>query len=206
MQLAVEALSVAGMAAVSYASTNVDNLVILLAYRAKPGYRPFYVGLTFVSVCLLALLVSLALAVAAQALAPDKIRYLGLIPIGFGCYHLLRLARRRAGRDAPGPRQPPGSTGVFAYCGFALVLLANSADSISLMMPILADLKAVFVVACFAGAATMAVLLGGLAHVLARAPGSGPYLEALEKWVLPFLLIGVGILILADTPTDLLIA
>lgn len=204
--MATEALSVAGMAAVSYASTNVDNLVILLAYRAKPGYRPFYVGLTFVSVCLLVLFVSLALAAAAQALAPDKIRYLGLVPIGYGCHHLLRWAKRRAGGERAAPRQPPGPIGIYAYFGFAVVLLANSSDSISLMTPILADLKAVFVVACFAGAATMAVLLGGLAHVLARSARSRPYLEALERWVLPFLLIAVGILVLTDTPTDLLIA
>ena len=47
----VEALSVASLAAVSYVSTNLYNLVLLSAYGAKPGTRPLFVKLTFVFVC-----------------------------------------------------------------------------------------------------------------------------------------------------------
>ena len=56
----IEALSVASFAAVSYVSTNLDNLVLLSAYGAKPGTRPLFVKLTFVFVCFVVLLVSLA--------------------------------------------------------------------------------------------------------------------------------------------------
>ncbi len=52
----IEALSVASVAAMSYVSTNFDNLVVLSAYGAKPGYRPLYVKLTFICVCLTVLL------------------------------------------------------------------------------------------------------------------------------------------------------
>ncbi len=58
----IDALSVASVAAISYASTNFDNLVVLSAYSAKSGYRPLLVKLTFILVCLTVLLVSLALA------------------------------------------------------------------------------------------------------------------------------------------------
>jgi hypothetical protein len=64
----IEALSVASLAAVSYVSTNLDNLVLLSAYGAKPGTRPLFVKLTFVFVCFVVLLVSLALARAADSL------------------------------------------------------------------------------------------------------------------------------------------
>ena len=70
----IEAVSIASVSAVSYVSTNLDNLVILSAYGAKPGYRPFFVKLTFVSVCLVVLLVSLALARAADTLPPVDLR------------------------------------------------------------------------------------------------------------------------------------
>ena len=35
----IEAMSVGSLAAISYGSTNFDNLVILSAYSVKPGYR-----------------------------------------------------------------------------------------------------------------------------------------------------------------------
>jgi hypothetical protein len=44
----IEALSIASVSAVSYVSTNLDNLVILSGYGAKPGYRPFFVKLTLI--------------------------------------------------------------------------------------------------------------------------------------------------------------
>ena len=58
----IEGLSIASLAAVSYVSTNLDNLVVLSAYGAKPGYRPLFVRLIFVFVCVTVLFISLALA------------------------------------------------------------------------------------------------------------------------------------------------
>ena len=95
-----EVLSVATLTAVSYASTNFDNLVVLSAYSGKPACRPFYVKLTFVLVCLMVLAISLGLANAADALPAGKIRYLGLIPIALGGYQLFKLTFvRRGGQD-----------------------------------------------------------------------------------------------------------
>lgn len=202
----IEALSIATVTAISYVSTNFDNLVVLSAYGAKPGYKPLLVNLTFLLVCLIVLLASLALAQAADALPPEKIRYLGLIPIGVGCYHLVRLFTGRAGRNVSGRNEVPGQIGLSAYVGFALVLLANSSDSISVMTPVLADLKPVFVVVCFAASVAMAIFMSALANILTRHPGSRHYLERLDKWVLPFLLIGIGMLILTNTPSDIFVA
>jgi cadmium resistance protein CadD (predicted permease) len=202
----IEALSVAGIAAVSYASTNIDNLIILSAYGAKPGYRPLFVKLTFIFVCLTVLLVSLALAHAVDTLPADKIRYLGLIPIALGCYQILQLIiGRRGGGEAPSLDKPLNSIGVFTYLGFASVLLANSSDSISIMTPLLADLKPVFVLACFGAAVAVAIAMSSLADSLARHPASKSYLEKLAKWVLPFLLIGIGLLIVTDRPSDIFV-
>ena len=97
LQLFIELLSVASLTAISYVSTNFDNLVILSAYGARPGYRPFYVKLTFVLVCLTVLLLSLVLANAADALPAGKLRYLGLIPITLGGYYLFKLIFDRSG-------------------------------------------------------------------------------------------------------------
>ena len=87
----IEALSIASLAAVSYVSTNLDNLILLSAYGAKPGTRPLFVKLTFVFVCLTVLFVSLALARAADTLPTVDLRYLGLVPMSLGAYQLVLL-------------------------------------------------------------------------------------------------------------------
>jgi cadmium resistance protein CadD (predicted permease) len=201
----VKTLSLAGVAAISYVSTNFDNLVFLLAYGAKPGYKLLLVNLTFLLVCIVVLVASLALALAANTLPAERIRYLGLVPIGVGCYHLVKLVAGRVGAKILGLNEGPGPIGFSAYLGFALVLLANSGDTLSVMTPILAGLQPVFVFACFAAALAMAIFLTALAGSLARYPKSKPYLEKLHKWVLPFLLIGIGVLILTDTRVEMFV-
>lgn len=200
----IEALSVASVAAMSYVSTNFDNLVVLSAYGAKPGYRPLYVKLTFICVCLTVLFVSLMLAQAADnSVSAKQVRYLGLIPIALGGYQLLKLMMGRVGSEDPIVEEAPVPIGFSTYLGFALVLLANSSDSISIMTPLLADLKPSLVLVSFAAAVVMAILMTWLANILAHHPASRAYLEKIAKWVLPFLLIGIGILILTDEPSDI---
>ena len=195
----------ASVAAISYVSTNFDNLVVLSAYGAKPGYRPLYVRLTFICVCMTVLFVSLMLARAADnSISAKQVRYLGLIPIALGGYQLLKLMMNRVGGgEDPSADEAPVPIGFATYLGFALVLLANSSDSVSIMTPLLADLKPLLVLVSFAAAVVMAILMTWLANILAHHPASRAYLEKIAKWALPFLLIGIGVLIFTDEPSDI---
>src|SRR5262249_39305926 len=142
----LEFVSVASLTAVSYTSTNFDNLVILSAYCVRPGYRTYYIKLTFILVCLTVLVISLALGNIADALPANKIRYLGFIPVTLGCYQLLKLAFVREDNQKLNEVEPVASPTFSIYLGFALVLLSNSSDTISLLTPIFADLKPEFLV------------------------------------------------------------
>lgn len=200
----IEALSVAGVAAISYVSTNFDNLVVLSAYGAKPGYRSLYVKLTFIGVCVTVLFVSLMLAQAADnSISAKQVRYLGLIPIALGFYQLLKLMMNRVGGKDSSVDEAPVPMGFATYLGFALVLLANSSDSVSIMTPLLADLKPSLVLVSFAAAVVMAILMTWLANILAHHPASRAYLEKIAEWALPFLLIAIGVLIFTDEPSDI---
>jgi cadmium resistance protein CadD (predicted permease) len=198
-----EATSIMGVTGAAFVSTNLDNLVVLSAYGAKPGYRSLPIKLTFVFVCLLVLVVSLALSRAAGVLPADKIRFLGLIPMGLGACQIVRLVLAADG--LPSPEILPSAQGISAYLGFALVLLANSSDSVSVMTPLMADLKPVFVLAGFVAALLAAIAMSALAHVLALHPASKIHLETFAKWVLPFLLVGIGLLILIEKPSDIFV-
>ena len=193
-----------GVTGAAFVSTNLDNLVVLSAYAAKPGYRPLPIKLSFVLVCLLVLVVSLALGRAAGALPADKIRFLGLIPMGLGTYQIAKLFLGAAD-ESPEPGNFAGRNEISAYLGFALVMLANSSDSVSVLTPLMADLKPVFVVAGFAAALIAAVAMSALADFLAQRAASKIYLETFAKWVLPFLLVGIGLLILIDKPSDIFV-
>ncbi len=197
-QVLIEAVSVASVAAVSFGSTNLDNLAIVSAYAAKSGYRRLFVKLTFILVCLAVLLVSLALAQAADALTKDKIRYLGLIPMGIGGYHLAKLIKRRSSADSWRPDAPSGPIGVAGYVGLASALLANSGDSVIVMTPLLADLEPSFVIGCFAAAVAMALLMSMLAGLVAGHAAWSVKVEKISEWALPFILVGIGALIIVS--------
>lgn len=156
------------------------------------------VKLTFILVCLTVLLVSLALAQAADALPKDKIRYLGLIPMGIGGYHLAKLIMRRLSADSRRPDAPSGPIGVAGYVGFASALLANSGDSVIVMTPLFADLEPALVIGCFAAAVAMALLMSTLASLVAGHPAWSAKVEKISEWALPFILVGIGALIIAS--------
>jgi cadmium resistance protein CadD (predicted permease) len=202
--LLVELIGVMGVTGAAFVSTNLDNLVIVSAYGGKSGYRPFALRLAFVLVCLTVLLVSLALARAADTLAADKIRYLGFVPVAIGAFHYSKLFFGSADEE-PASAETAGRSGIVAYLSFALVLLANSSDSVILLTPLLADLRPVFVLAGFAAALTAAFVMSLLAQKIAHHPRARVHLEKFAKWVLPGLLIAIGALILFDEPSVVLI-
>lgn len=203
----IEAVSIALLAAGSYVSTNLDNLVVLASYGTKPGYRHFKIRLAFVFVCLTVLLISYALARAADDAFPtESLRYFGLIPITLGSWQILQLMRGPGGDgENGGPAVVPGPVGLAAYFSFALILLANSSDSVSIMTPLFADLKPLFVLICFWAAVTAAILMSLFATYLSHHPALRSRVEWAGKWILPFLLIGIGLLILTDKPADVFI-
>ncbi len=199
---ALEAIALAGLVAVSYASTNLDNFLVLSAYSAKSGYRPFLVKLTFVLVCLTVVLASLLLARAADTLIAEKLRYLGAVPIGIGLYQLGALVFRRRGPKDGGPDGETALVGWTLYLGFGFALLANSSDSVVVLAPLFADLRLAFVVVCASAAVAVAVAMAGVADRIARFPLLRAKVENIADWALPFLLIAIGLMILLDKPAD----
>ncbi len=202
----IEALSVGGLAALSYVSTNCDNLLILSAYSVKPGYRTPLVRLTFIFVCVMVLVASLLLARAADnSFLARQVHYLGVIPVSLGAWQLLQLALGRVADQEPAEGKTPSRKGLALYLSFALVLFANSGDSIGVMTPLLADLKPSLVLASFAAAMLVAIVMTWFAKLLGHHPATRTHVQRIAKWALPFLLIGIGVMILTDEPTDVFI-
>jgi cadmium resistance protein CadD (predicted permease) len=206
LSAAIETVGIAGLVAFSYASTNLDNFIVLSAYSARPGYRPLFGRLAFVSVCLTVILASLLLARVADSLIADKLRYLGLIPLRLGLYQLGKLVFRRYQPDGQDEAdKDPSLVELSFYLGFALALLANSSDSVIVLTPIFADLKLAFIFIC-AIAAVVAIAMSGVAGYIGTHPLLRAQVEKIGPWALPFLLIGIGLMILSNKPDDAFVA
>jgi cadmium resistance protein CadD (predicted permease) len=207
LSAAIETVGIAGLVAFSYASTNLDNFIVLSAYSAKPGYRPLFGRLAFVSVCLTVILASLLLARVADSLIADKLRYLGLIPLGLGLYQLGKLVFRRYQPDGEDEAdKDPSLVELSFYLGFALALLANSSDSVIVLTPIFADLKLAFIFICAIVAVVVAIAMSGVAGYIGTHPLLRAQVEKIGHWALPFLLIGIGLMILSNKPDDAFVA
>jgi cadmium resistance protein CadD (predicted permease) len=165
--------------------------------------RPAYVG----SVLLVALLAAGLAAVA--RLAPDRhVGLLGWIPLGMGLYQLARLAIRREsvagtarGGDAALRKTFGLRRGRVAVAG---VTLAASGDSLAAYAALFADTATLLVPWSVLGIGLGATAWSVLAVRLSGRPAVRSAVDRTGPVLLPLVLIGIGLYILGDTPTDVL--
>ena len=191
-------LALIGLAAAAFASTNVDDLLLLLGFMADPrfGFRPVLVGQMLGIGVLTA--VSLLGASLAAAIPAAWVGLMGFAPIGIG---LRMLWRRRRTAEAPGPEpaaetaDPSRSPAVTV----ALVTVANGGDNIGAYTPIFATETGADRAAMIAVFAALTLVWCVAARWLVDHPAYGAPLRHHGRRVLPFLLIGVGLLILGKS-------
>jgi cadmium resistance protein CadD (predicted permease) len=180
------------LAFVTYASTNLDNLLLLSGLATgRSDRRPIAYG--FVGAAVLTGTISVGFVMLSWFLAPDLIRYLGVVPIVLGMKMLIARPTEERRRAASALTAP----------GIALVLLANSTDTIASFGPLFAESEPVVVAGLLAGYAITAGLWLALVMRLSRSSALGARTAAALQRLTPLIMIAVGLYILADTGTDL---
>ena len=194
-------ISTLAVGAAAYASTNLDNLLVLVALLAAPGLER-----RFVIAGHAAGVVTVTAAIAVLALLPEfaeprHVGFLGLIPLAVGGYQLFGLLR---GGGLPADERPPQQPGSGFGQAFSLHI-SGSADTLAVFGPLLMDTspaaRPAMGLTFLVSAALMA--LAGLAIA-----GRRPVASALSRggaWTAPVIMILVGIYVLADTADDLLV-
>jgi cadmium resistance protein CadD (predicted permease) len=184
----------------AYLATNLDNVALLVLLFTRFRGR----GLFVFAGHLLAVLAVLALASfageAANLASARYLGYLGIVPVLLGSYWLYRSFRPRAAAAAA----PPADAGGKALAATFLSLVGNSVDTFMTLLVLYADTRGELDAAIGYAVFATAFLLGLCAAYVVRSPAIQPVIERLSHRVAPFVMIGVGLYVLADTATDVL--
>jgi cadmium resistance protein CadD (predicted permease) len=186
-------LTTIGLAIVIFAATNIDDIFVLVAFLADKNFSVRdvligqYVGVsTLYAVSLLASLISLII-------PPAYVGLLGLVPIAIGTRKLINL-KCEQNKNNPVTASTAGSHA--RSLTVAAVTMANGADNIAVYTALFAsrsrsELPAVGIV--FAVTTAFWCIA---AHWLVNHRALGAPIRARAHRVVPFVLIGIGFLIL----------
>jgi cadmium resistance protein CadD (predicted permease) len=175
----------------TFAATNLDDIFLLTVFFARRGSTRRIVAGQFLGFAAI-VIVSLAGVWAAGAAVPhDWIRLLGIFPLAIGVKELVQLHNSKSTRTA----ERNGSLSVFSI---AVITLANGADNIGVYVPsFFASRSHLWLVLSTYGLLVLLWCAGG------KWFGSHPLiLKALDRWghwIVPFVLIGLGVYILLFT-------
>ncbi|MGX9350257.1 hypothetical protein ACS3QZ_03560 [Shimia sp. W99] len=176
--------------------TNLDNLALMMAMMVAVGARRAIGGYLVAQTVILVL--ALAVAEGLESGLPDRVGYLGLIPLGLGVLGLWRQWRRQ---EDEAPVKAIERGGLVAAVA---LYLSISVDSFSVMVPLLADSVGAYRWTALAGGGLGALLLAGVGMSVTRlAPTSLDRISRLER-LAPLVMIAVGFYVLLNTGTDAL--
>ena len=196
-----ETLAIVGLTVVGFVATNIENLVLLVAWQIAPESRA---GLIFVGYALaMTALISLCFMIALSAafVPVEYLGFLGVAPLALGVKKLWELWRRKEGMsDEFLPVERVRSV-VFSV---ALTQAGNGVDTIVVFIPLLADTTSDFdllIAFCFA---VVALIWFAASRFLAQKARGLALIGRYGDYIAPIVMIAVGLYILSNTATDLL--
>ena len=178
-------VSLALLSTGAFVSTNIDDLFLLVGYFSD---RSFSRDLIFAGQILgMAGIVAISLVAASVALAisPAHVGLLGFAPIIIGIGRLLRLGKTEQGQ--------PTAVGIIQV---ATITIVNGGDNIAAYTPIFATEGSLEMSATLAIFAVLTLVWCFAALGLVRHTALGKPLRRYGHVLLPFILIGLGVLIL----------
>jgi cadmium resistance protein CadD (predicted permease) len=182
----VNFFSLAVLSTGAFISTNLDDLFLLVGFFSDRSFprRHVFAGQILGMAAIVA--ISLATASAALAISPAHIGLLGVAPIVIGIGKLLRLGKTDE-------EEQPAAVGVVQV---AAITIVNGGDNIAAYTPIFATQTPQEIIATVAIFAALTILWCFAAWWLVRHTILGKPLRRYGHVILPFILIGLGLLIL----------
>lgn len=195
-------IAIIPIAAGAYVATNLDNYLLLVSFLARYRNQTTNVVVGYF-VCMMIFGFTGYWIGAAASVAPvEYLGFLGIVPISIGTYELVQLRRGSVTATAATDKSADG--GQKAFMTTLISQLGNGADTIIIFGVLFADSTPSADMLIILTLAAMAVTFVIVGIYTVRHP-------ALSKWVgryahraMPFILIAVGVYVLANTASDLL--
>lgn len=198
----LDVLTMATVSVAAFVATSIDNLLVLSGLLAvsATGRTRVLAGYLVATVVVLGL--SWAIARIGDFIPVDYLGFLGLVPLAMGVFQL--RAQQRA--DQAPEEGTPRSSAAPGVVTTAMTFLALSSDSVAVLVPLLAESPARLDVVILGVGAGMALLWFWVGQIAVAHPTWQAYVRRLGPRLVPYLLIAIGLYVLADTPTDRLTA
>ena len=182
-----------GLAIVAFASTDVDDIIVLIAFFADSRFRTRNVVIgQYLGIGAL-VIASIAASWIALALTPAFVGLLGALPILIGLKRLADL-RHDAGEEGPPTETRNGALGQIG--AIAAVTIANGGDNLGVYAPLFATQSAAEIAVMAAVFILMTALWILIAHGLVKHPTIGAIIRRYGRIAAPLALIGLGFRIL----------
>lgn len=185
---------------VAFLSTSIDNLFLLVTLSLHPKYGTGKVRAGYLLAIVLMLIICVILAQSAQLMPTYLIPYIGLVPLGIGTYELYQLLFNR--EDTGKVAHEGLDAGKGTIWAIAIIMLTHSWDSIGVLAPLFADTRTSLIPWMAISVLVTGALLILTGQWAVSHPQIRKILAKIAPKILPFLLIGVGLYILTNTPTD----
>jgi cadmium resistance protein CadD (predicted permease) len=194
-------ITVIGVGIVLFATTNIDDILLLSAFFADRTLRPRAVVIgQFAGIGVLTLASAVA-ALLALAIPDGWIALLGLAPLALGIRGLHDLWQSRDASDPDAEHLHAEARAERAthsqWIAVALVTIANGGDNLGVYIPLFSRGLA-WVPVYAAVFAVMTALWCGAGYWFVHHPILGARIRKYGHMALPFVLIGLGLYILAD--------
>jgi cadmium resistance protein CadD (predicted permease) len=186
---------------IAFASTSMDNLFLLVTLSLHPKYGAAKVRQGYLLAIVAMIVICLLFAQGIQQLPAEIIPYIGVVPLTIGLFELRQLFRRTTSKELANPDIKLKEGGSFLT--ISLIMMTHSWDSIAVLAPLLSDTRPGLIGWMIASILTAAAILTFGAQKAVGHPKMRTLLERYSPRILPFLLIGVGLYILTNTPTDI---
>jgi cadmium resistance protein CadD (predicted permease) len=197
-------LSLALVAAGLFATTNVDDLFLLVGFFSDRNLAAWQVVLGQILGVAVLIAISLSAALAVLALSPSYVGVLGFAPIILGAFKIRDLFMDDRDGDSPAERRGRLTSGGAA--GVALVTIASGADNIGVYTPFLATQTYTQIAVIVFVFIALTVVWCFTARWLVSHRAIGTFLRSASPIVSPIVLIVLGVSIVYTTGAGALMA
>lgn len=186
-----------GLAVVLFASTNVDDIFVLLGFFADPKFRARNIVLGQYAGIVMLFVLSLLGSLLSLVIPREYIGLLGIFAIGLGAKRLFDLTRNQ-GETETTPKSQDGGRTHAKTATVALVTLTNGGDNIGVYTPTFAVHSGRQLVIVSLVFVVMTALWCLFAYWLVHHPTLGSPIRRYGHRIAPLVLIAIGLLVMYD--------